>query len=41
LAGGIDLAPAFDLTPAVAAACPWVDRAIKQAALVRVALLEG
>jgi 3-carboxy-cis,cis-muconate cycloisomerase len=41
LEAGIDLAPAFDLTPAIAAACPWVDRAVKQAALIRVALLEG
>jgi 3-carboxy-cis,cis-muconate cycloisomerase len=40
-AAGIDLGPAFDLTPAVAAACPWMDRAVKQAVTVRAALLEG
>ena len=33
-----DLAAAFDLTPAVAAAGPWVDRALTHAAAVREAL---
>jgi 3-carboxy-cis,cis-muconate cycloisomerase len=40
IAAGIDLAPAFDLAPSVAAACPWVDRAVKDAATIRAALLE-
>ena len=37
---GIDLAPAFDLSPAVAAAGPWIDRAVREAARVR-ALLDA
>ncbi|MFL5257171.1 MAG: adenylosuccinate lyase family protein [Rhodopila sp.] len=32
---GVDLAPAFDLAPAVAAAAWWVDPALRQAAAVR------
>lgn len=32
---GIDLAGAFDLDPAIAAAGPWVDRALSEAARVR------
>ena len=36
---GVDLAPAFDLGPAVAAAGPWVDRAVLDAARVRGLLL--
>jgi 3-carboxy-cis,cis-muconate cycloisomerase len=35
---GIDLAGAFDLSPAVAAAGPWVDRAVSDAARVRARL---
>ena len=37
-AGDIDLAGAFDLAPAVAAAGPWVDRALSDAARVRARL---
>ena len=37
-AAGVDLAPAFDLAPAVAAAGPWVDRAVQDAARVRARL---
>ncbi len=35
---GIDLSAAFDLAPAVAAAGPWVDRAVQHAASIRAAL---
>ena len=35
---GIDLAPAFNLAPAVSAAGPWIDRAIETAARVRAVL---
>ena len=35
---GVDLAPAFDLVPAVAAAGPWVDRAVTEARRVRALL---
>lgn len=35
---GADLAPAFDLAPATAAAGPWVDRAVADAERVRVRL---
>ena len=38
---GVDLAAAFDLTPAVAAAGSWVDRAEAEAKRVRAALQEG
>ena len=38
-ASGIDLAPAFALAPAIAAAGPWVDRAVRDAARVRNLLL--
>jgi 3-carboxy-cis,cis-muconate cycloisomerase len=34
----VDLEPAFDLTPAIAAAGPWVDRAIREADAVRASL---
>ena len=34
-AAGVDVAPAFDLAPAVAAAGPWVDRAVIEARRVR------
>jgi 3-carboxy-cis,cis-muconate cycloisomerase len=37
-AAGVDLAPAFDLAPAIAAAGPWVDRAVAHAARVRALL---
>jgi 3-carboxy-cis,cis-muconate cycloisomerase len=37
-AAGVDLAPAFDLAPAIAAAGPWVDRAVQDAARVRARL---
>ena len=37
----VDLAPAFDLAPAVAAAGPWVDRAIASAAGIRKGLHAG
>ena len=37
-AAGVNLAPAFDLAPAIAAAGPWVDRAVQDAARVRVGL---
>ncbi|MBL8671718.1 MAG: adenylosuccinate lyase family protein [Alphaproteobacteria bacterium] len=37
-AEGIDLAPAFDLAPAVAAAQPWIDRALAEVARVRALL---
>jgi 3-carboxy-cis,cis-muconate cycloisomerase len=37
---GVDLAPAFDLAPAIAAARPWVDRAVEQATSVRAAVME-
>ncbi len=37
-AAGMDLASAFDLAPAVAAAGPWVDRAMQDAARVRARL---
>jgi 3-carboxy-cis,cis-muconate cycloisomerase len=40
-AAGTDLAPAFDLAPAVAAAGPWVDRAVADAARVRKLLQAG
>ena len=36
-----DVASAFDLAPAVAAAGPWVDRAVQHAAAVRAALAGG
>ncbi len=36
-----DLAPAFDLQPAIAAAGPWVDRAVAEAARVRSLLQKG
>jgi len=35
---GIDLSAAFDLAPAIAAAGPWVDRAVAEAARVRAKL---
>ena len=35
---GLDLAPAFDLAPAIAAAGPWVDRAVAEAQAVRQSL---
>ena len=35
-----DLVGAFDLTPAIAAAGPWVDRALTHAAAIRTALME-
>ena len=38
---GIDLAPAFDLAPAIAAAGPWVDRALAEAARIRTTLHAG
>ena len=40
-AAGVDLAPAFDLAPAIAAAGPWVDRAVLAATRVRTLLEEG
>ena len=39
-AAGVDLAAAFDLTPAVAAAGPWVDHAVQDAGRARTALQE-
>ena len=39
-AAGVDLVPAFDLAPAMAAAGPWVDRVVAEATAVR-ALLRG
>jgi 3-carboxy-cis,cis-muconate cycloisomerase len=38
---GVDIGPAFDLTPAIAAAGPWVDRALLDAARVRDQLQQG
>ena len=38
---GVSLGPAFELSPAVAASGPWVDRAINRAAQVRQALASG
>jgi len=40
-AAGVDLGPAFDLAPAIAAASPWVERAITEAGRVRGLLYEG
>jgi 3-carboxy-cis,cis-muconate cycloisomerase len=37
---GIDLEPAFDLSPAISAAATWVDRAISYAADIRASFLE-
>ena len=36
--GGPDLAAAFDLAPAIAAASPWIDRALDEAARIRTTL---
>ena len=38
---GVDISPAFDLAPAIAAAGPWVDRALLDAARVRDQLQQG
>jgi 3-carboxy-cis,cis-muconate cycloisomerase len=38
---GVDIGPAFDLAPAIAAAGPWVDRALLDAARVRSQLQQG
>ena len=38
---GVDIGPAFDLAPAIAAAGPWVDRALQEAARVRHRLQQG
>ena len=38
---GPELDAAFDLSPAVAAAAPWVDRALAHAAAVRAGLRDG
>jgi 3-carboxy-cis,cis-muconate cycloisomerase len=37
----LDISPAFDLAPAIAAAGPWVDRALQDAARVRGQLQQG
>ena len=38
---GVDVAPAFSLEPAIAAAGPWIDRAIRDAGRVQTMLQEG
>ena len=39
-AAGVDLAAAFDLGPGIAAAGPWVDRAVAEAAAIRISMKE-